>query len=130
VYDIIYYRDRNGREPVKEYIDTLATKTDKDSRIKLGKIRDYIKILETVGESAGKPYIDHIEGDILELRPLRDRILFAGWNDDKGYILLHQFMKSTRKTPRREIDTAKRRLADILYRLAGEENNDETHDME
>ncbi|MBQ8548629.1 MAG: type II toxin-antitoxin system RelE/ParE family toxin [Lachnospiraceae bacterium] len=48
----------------------------------------------------------HPDGDIWELRPLRDRILFAGVVDGK-YVLLHQFMKKTQKTPAREIKKAK-----------------------
>ncbi len=57
----------------------------------------------------------HLNGDIWELRPLRDRILFVAWDND-GFILLHQFMKKTRKTPAREIEKAKRELADLKER--------------
>ena len=42
LHKIYFYRDRNGNEPVAEYIAELARKKDKDSRIKLNKIRDYI----------------------------------------------------------------------------------------
>ena len=45
----------------------------------------------------------HLEGDIWELRPLRDRILFAAWVGD-SFVLLHHFVKKTQKTPQREID--------------------------
>lgn len=41
MYEIHFYKDKNGKEPVKEYITELAGKSDKDSRIKLTKIRDY-----------------------------------------------------------------------------------------
>lgn len=50
MYVIIFYRDRNGKEPVLEYIQELASRTDKDSRIKLQKIRDYIKYLSMEGK--------------------------------------------------------------------------------
>jgi len=43
LYEIHFYKDKSGKEPVKEYIATLASKKDKDSRIKLTKIRDYVK---------------------------------------------------------------------------------------
>jgi phage-related protein len=33
-----------------------------------------------------------------------------------SYVLLHQFMKKTQKTPAREIEKAKRELADIVER--------------
>lgn len=76
MYEIRFYRDNKGNEPVKEYLDNLAKKQDKDSRIKLNKIRDYMKILSTNGTRSGIPFVKHIEGDLWELRPLRDRIFF------------------------------------------------------
>ena len=74
MYKIEFYSDQNGKEPVLEYLEELASKNDKDSRIKLNKIRDYMKILKENGTRAGEPYVKHIEGEIWELRPLRDRI--------------------------------------------------------
>ncbi len=115
MYEIHFYRDKNGKEPVKEYIARLAAKKDKDSRIKLNKIMDYVKTLSEYGTRAGKPYVKHIDGDIWELRPLRDRILFAAW-DGSGFVLLHVFMKRTQKTPQKEIERAKRNLDDYQGR--------------
>ncbi len=104
MYEICFYRDKNGKEPVKEYIAGLSAKKNKDSRVKLNKIMDYVKILSEYGTRAGEPYIKHIDGDIGELRPLRDRIFFAAWNG-RGFVLLHVFMKRTQKTPQREIES-------------------------
>lgn len=115
MHQIFYYRDRSGKAPVEEYLTKLAAKKDKDSRIKLNKIRDYVKTLSEHGTQAGEPYIKHLDGDIWELRPLRDRILFVGWTNG-SYVLLHQFMKKTQKTPVREIEKAKRELADLIER--------------
>ena len=115
LHKVHFYRDRNGKEPVAEYIAALAQKKDKDSRIKLNKIRDYIKILSENVTQAGEPFIKHLDGEIWELRPLRDRILFIGWVNG-SYVLLHQFVKKTQKTPAREIEKAKRELADIIER--------------
>ncbi|MBR3186480.1 MAG: type II toxin-antitoxin system RelE/ParE family toxin [Lachnospiraceae bacterium] len=42
-------------------------------------------------------------GEIWELRPLRNRILFAAWVND-SFVLLSHFMKKTQKTPKREIE--------------------------
>jgi len=115
LHKIYFYRDRSGQEPVAEYIAELARKGDKESRIKLNKIRDYIKTLSEYGTRAGEPYIKHLDGEIWELRPLRDRILFIAWVNG-GYVLLHHFMKKTQKTPAREIEKAKRELADLMER--------------
>ncbi len=115
MHKIFFYADKNGRRPVYEYISELAQKKDKDSRIKLNKIRDYIQILSEFGTQAGEPYIKHLDGEIWELRPIRDRILFVGWVNG-SYVLLHQFMKKSQKTPAREIEKAKRELEDLKER--------------
>ena len=115
MYEIIFYKDKNGREPVLEYIKELAGRGDKYSRIKLQKIQDYVKYLRKEGKQAKEPYVKHLDGDIWELRPIRDRILFSAW-DGNSFILLHHFMKKTQKTPRREIEQAKRNLTDYLKR--------------
>ena len=115
MHKIYFYRDRKGSEPVADYLKELAGKQDKDSRIKLNKLNDYIQMLSEYGTQAGEPYVKHLDGDIWELRPLRDRVLFVSWING-GYILLHQFIKKTQKTPVKEIEKAKRELADIIGR--------------
>lgn len=119
MYSIKFYKDKNGKEPVKEYIELLARKNDKDSRVNLNKIRDYIKILSEYGTRAGEPYIKHLSGDIWELRPLRSRILFFGY-DGQQFILLSHFIKKTQNAPKREIEKAQRLMND--YKERGENN--------
>lgn len=36
--EIIFYRNKSGKEPVYEYLQELSRKKDKDSRVKLTKI--------------------------------------------------------------------------------------------
>ena len=67
LHNIHFYKDSKGREPVLDYLKKLAQKGDKDSRIKLNKINDYIQILSEYGTQAGEPYIKHLTGDIWEL---------------------------------------------------------------
>jgi phage-related protein len=117
VYEIIFYKDKAGKEPVLEYINELVARTDKDSRVKFKKIMYYIDILEENGKGAGEPYVKPLDGDIWELRPLQDLILFAGWDNNK-FILLHYFVKKTQKTPLREIEQAKRNFEDYKRRAA------------
>jgi phage-related protein len=57
----------------------------------------------------------------MELRPISERVLFAAWDGNK-FILLHYFTKKTQKTPQREIDQAKRNLADYRKRSGNDEN--------
>lgn len=115
MYNIYFYQDKNGHQPVLEYIQNLKKRNNKDSRIKLNKINDYITILSRFGTRAGEPYIKHIDGEIWELRPLRDRILFVAWHNG-DFVLLHQFMKKTQKTPLIEIQKAKNEYSDLLER--------------
>ena len=120
MHKIYFYKDRSGKRPVAEYLVELAGRNDKDSRIKLNKIRDYVKALSQYGTQLGEPYIKHIEGDIWELRPIRDRIFFVGWIDG-SFVLLHQFVKKTQKTPEREIERARRELEDLKERGINED---------
>lgn len=120
MHKIYFYKDRNNKEPVLDYLRELSSKKDKDSRIKANKINDYIEILKQYGTQAGEPYIKHLDGEIWELRPLKDRILFVVWHNG-SYVLLHTFMKKTQKTPKREIEQAKRELADLKERGFGNE---------
>jgi phage-related protein len=115
MHDIIFYHDKNGYEPVKAYIDDLSNRQDKNSRIKFNKIVQYIHLLAEKGLAVGEPYIKHIDGDIWELRPSRDRILFVAWIDD-AFLILHHFIKKTQKTPIREIEKAKSELDDFRKR--------------
>ena len=115
MHPIYFYRDKDGREPVFEYLQQLMQKNDKNSRIKANKINDYIEALSREGTHLGQPYITHIDGDLWELRPLRDRIFFVAWQGG-SYVLLHTFIKKTQKTPTREIERAKRELADLRER--------------
>ncbi len=112
---IYFYKDKNGKEPVLEYLKELLSQNGKDNRIKAAKIQDYINILSEHGTKIGEPYIKHIEGEIWELRPLRDRIFFVAWVNN-SFVLLHHFMKKTQKTPSKEIEKAKRELKDLKER--------------
>ena len=107
MHNIEIYVDKNGNSEIKEYIENLKKNNNKDSKIKFNKIIAYIRMLEQKGLSLGEPYIKHLEDNIWELRPLRNRILFAYYDNNK-FILLNIFIKRTQKTPRREIDRAKK----------------------
>ena len=115
MYEIIFYHARNNTSQVLEFMESLKRKNGKDARINLEKVHDYIQQLSISGKAIGKPICKHLDGEIWELRPLSNRILFAGLVGEK-YILLHQFVKKTQKTPKREIEKAKRELEDYLER--------------
>ena len=95
MHTIYFYKDKNGNEPVLDYMRELASQKSKDSRIKLNKLNDYIELLSQHGTRAGDPYIKHLEDEIWELRPLRDRILFVAWLDGVlfSYIILSKRLR-------------------------------------
>lgn len=115
MYNIEIYKDKNGKSEIEEYIQYLQTNNNKSNRIKLNKIIAYIRMLKQNGLEIGEPFLKHLEGNIWELRPLRDRILFVYYSNRK-FILLNIFLKKTQKTPRREIEKAKSMFEDYIKR--------------
>ena len=114
--EIIFYEDKRGRSPVRDYTNALALRSDKNNRNKLKKILYQIQRLEIFGTRVGEPIVKHLRGEIWELRPLRDRILFAAWVGD-SFVLLHTFQKETQRTPLVEIEKAESELADFKERF-------------
>ena len=122
MFDIIFYDDENGYSDVEEFIKELREKstTSKDARINFNKVVAYIDILEEMGTRVGEPVTKHLDGDIWELRPLSNRILYAFYKDNT-FILLHHFTKKTQKTPPQEIEKAKREVDDYRRRHKNDE---------
>ena len=122
MYEVFFYTKSNGETPVLDYIQSLAAGGGKDNRVKHNKIAQYIKVLEEKGTRAGEPFVKHIDGNIWELRPLQNRILFAAIVGNQ-FLLLHCFLKRSKKTPDKEIAQAKSELNDYLERMG--ENGEE-----
>ena len=111
----------NGRSEIYEYIQKMSNNKNKSKtdKIKFTKIISYIDLLARNGLNLKEPYVKHIEGDLWELRPLRDRILFTYYENNK-IVMLNYFMKTTNKTPQKEIEKAKRLLKE--YKSRSDEN--------
>lgn len=110
-----FYQTADGVEPVTEYIKELLATNTKDGRIRAKKIQDYIKLLAKLGTYAPDTIVKHIEDDIYELRPGKDRVIFVVWYKN-GFVLLHAFPKKTDKTPEREKARARREFKDLQER--------------
>ena len=98
MYTVEFYEDENGKSEVRDFLDDLKIKaeTDKNTRINREKIIAYIKALASYGTRIGKPIVKHIEGNLWELRPLKNRIFFFYWKDNK-FILVHHYIKKSQK---------------------------------
>lgn len=123
MFKIIFYKDKNGNELIKDYLIELRNKSlsNKSDRIQFNKINAYIKSLQEYDTRVGNPVVKHIDGDIWELRPLENRIFFFYWQDNV-FVLLHHFVKKTQKTPVKEIEQARHNLKDFLERADKDEH--------
>ncbi len=115
MFNIEFYEDKNGKSEVRDYIRELENSKNKEERIKFDKIIAYLRLLRQSGLSLREPYVKKIDKEIWELRPARDRILFASLQGNK-FILLSYFMKKTQKTPINEIEKARKLLKNYLIK--------------
>lgn len=118
MYEINFYQNEKGYSETVSWIRELDAKAlkDKDSRIRLKKLYEYMELLKNYGTHIGQPMVKHLTGtELWELRPSRDRIIFAAIQDNV-FLILNHFEKKTEKTPRREIEKANRMLSDYKER--------------
>ena len=104
ILSVKFYASETSSEPVRDWLKELSAQNRKT-------IGEDIKTVQ-FGWPLGMPLVDHIEGDIWEVRIKLDnriaRVLFVIVN--KTMILLHGFIKKNQKTPKPELDLAKQRL--------------------
>jgi phage-related protein len=119
LFEVEFYVDDRGVSDLEEYLHNLdkKSKTSKHSRINYLKIREYLKILEIKGTKAGFPVTRPIEGypGLWEIRPLKNRIFYFCFENNK-IVLLHHFLKKSDKTPRKEIEVAVNRMNNHIRR--------------
>jgi phage-related protein len=106
-WSIVYYS-----EAVRQWVDGLP----------VGLRAYYARITERMlkyGPHLGMPYVRPLGKGLNEIRAIDKegiaRVFFATRSEE--IVILHGFVKKTDKTPRREMDTARRRLKEI-----GDEN--------
>ncbi|MGK5094858.1 type II toxin-antitoxin system RelE/ParE family toxin [Deltaproteobacteria bacterium TL4] len=104
---VIFYRNQNGNEPVREWLWTLTPPCRKI-------IGEDIKTVQ-FGWPLGMPVVSSLGEGLWEVRSNLEggisRIIFA--LHDHYMILLHGFIKKTQKTPLHELELAKKRLKEL-----------------
>ena len=95
--------------------------TSKDARIQHKQASLYIELLQQNGTRLNENITKHLEDGIWELRPGNNRVFYFFFQDNT-FVLLHQFRKKTQKTPKREIEKAKRESDDYLFRKENDES--------
>lgn len=116
-YKIEFYQDNKGYSQIYDFLNDLKdkAKSNKDARIQHKQIVTYIQLLEDNGTKLGSNITKHLRDDIWELRPGRNRVLYFFCKGDT-YVLLHQFLKKTQKTPKKEIEKAIKEMNDYINR--------------
>lgn len=117
-FEVEYYSANDGSEPVKEFIDELSKKMQL-------KILSDLLVLQQLGNMVREPYSKYLEDGIFELRSKvatdAVRILYF-FNGGRVVVLTNGFVKKRRKTPRKEIELAKKHRDDYLKREAGDDD--------
>ncbi|MCD7887479.1 MAG: type II toxin-antitoxin system RelE/ParE family toxin [Clostridiales bacterium] len=108
----LFYDAPDGTEPAKEFMQSLDVKM----RAKMARA---VMMLETNGGELREPISRPLGDGIYELRAQVgnniSRVLYFFFVGNQA-ILTNGFIKKTQKTPRREIDRAKRYRAEFLSR--------------
>jgi phage-related protein len=111
-WEVIYYSDKDGSAPVKEYIDKLSVK-------ERAKTMAFIGLLEERGPNLPRPYADLLEDGIHELRikltGTQVRILYFFYYQNT-IVLTNVFEKHTDKVPKEHIKLAKESRTDFINR--------------
>lgn len=104
-FKILFFRTNNGREPVKEFLESLKESKNPNERNLFDFINSYLVLLSHAGSRLGLPFVKKLKDDIWELRPKKERILYCCVNGDE-IVLLHHFTKKTQKTPLKDLEIA------------------------
>lgn len=103
---IVFYKDARGNDPIEEYLNRLPA-AERVAAV------EAIRLLQEFGTFLGMPHAKHIRGKVWELRPEANRFFYFAYVG-RRFIILHAYRKQSRKTPRRELAVAERRLAEVL----------------
>lgn len=111
-FKIIFYKNSDGETPVEDFLNSLDTKMKT-------KLLFSLRVVKETGHQARLPYSRELEDGIFEIRAKSgsdiSRVLYF-FVVGREIILTNGFIKKTQKTPRNEIEKAKRYRDDYLSR--------------
>lgn len=99
-----FYEDEHGKRPVADFLDQLP---DRDRALILAKT-EYLMRIPMFTTKLYKRFNEY-PFDLGELRPLPYRI-FVHRVSEEEYVMVHAFRKKSDATPRKELETARRRI--------------------
>jgi len=101
-----FYQTATGNEPVRDWLRDLPAAARKEIGADIGRVQWSWPI--------GKPLVDGFGAGLFEVRSALDgnifRILFC--LDGSTMVLLHGFQKKSQKTPKADLELARRRMKD------------------
>lgn len=112
MFQLDLYETEDGKQPVADFLESLEPKM-------AAKLVGLMLILEEKGTELREPYSSSLGDGIFELRCKSGsnitRALYFFYTG-KQIVVTNGFVKKTKKTPRKEIKTAKDRREDWLKR--------------
>ena len=104
---VVFYTTTTGHEPVREWLRSLQNAERKQ-------IGEDIKTVQ-FGWPIGMPVVEKLDRDLWEVRSkLKNkisRVIFTVYENQ--IVLLHGFIKKSRKIPLEDLELAQRRMNDI-----------------
>jgi phage-related protein len=104
MFKIVFFEKENGDEPARTFIDSLDNKMQ-------AKILRLIEMLSQNGFALREPYSKHLDDGIFEIRAKSGsnitRVLYF-FVMGKKIVLTNGFKKKQQKTPKFELDKAKK----------------------
>lgn len=111
----MYYRDPNGEEPVRRFVDAL----EDEAQAAIDNQIDRLNLLSDEIPHLPFPHSSQVDGELRELRchygRSHYRVLYR--RSDRLIVLLHVFAKRSAKIARREVEIAQRRWVDFKVRM-------------
>ena len=115
MFRIEFYETEDGKQPIIEFLDSLDNKM-------AAKLVGLMELLEEKGTDLRLPYSSYLEDGIFELRCKQGsnvtRSLYFFY-EGNIIVVTNGFVKKTQKTPRNEINLAKKRRLDWIRRKKG-----------
>lgn len=109
-WNIIYYKNSSGKIPVIEYIESQEIERANNILNAFRLLKEF-EISESLLDSRklkGKPY-----KGLYELKVDSSRIIYFLYTG-RVFVLTHAFTKKSNKTPKIELEIAKKRMLDFL----------------
>ncbi len=106
MWNIVFYVDHRGKCPPREFIEELPV-------MEQAKIRNVLRLLQEFGSNLSMPHARQIKGKLWELRPGGVRLFYFAYIEQQ-FVILHGYRKQSQKALDREIETAMRRMQELM----------------